>query len=344
MHTLRFIRWSVTPSVDSPRLPMRNPGSSLRSGPAGRAYTGYLYTWPILCDQGSEPVSDLREAYAEVERYVRARSSTFRRATELLPADQRQALRAAYAFFRRTDDLADTAGCTPEQLQRWCDLALLPPETQGDPILAAWADVRRRYVVDDNHVAELISGISQDVTRTRYESLPELLDYCYRVASCAGLLTLPIIGLARGATLEQATPYAVRLGQALQMTDILVDVGEDRLLGRVYLPADALAREEVTADDILAGRFDPAVRAVIRDLVAFTRNLYRQAWPGLALLSPTGRAAVGAGTLVFRSDLDEIECRGFDSVTGAAKPSDARRLLAFLLGWPALIGIPRPAT
>jgi len=280
---------------------------------------------------------DLREAYSEVERFVRGRSQNFRRASLLLPADQRRAMWAAYAFFRTTDDLVDEQGYTPAQLQEWSDRALRPPEEQTDPILAAWSDVRRRYHVEDRHVQDLISGIAQDTIQTTYATLPELLEYCYRVASCAGLLTIPIIGLARGVTMQEAAPYAIKLGQALQLTDILADVGEDRLTGRVYLPADELAKEGLTAEDILAGRTDAPVRAVIQGLSRYARDLYRQAWPGFALLSGTGRAAVGMGTLVFRSYLDELERRDFDSVSGPVKPSGFHRLGAVALHWPELM-------
>lgn len=278
--------------------------------------------------------SDLRDAYLEVERLVRGRSQNFRRASLLLPVDQRRAMWAAYAFFRKTDDLVDEHGYTPAQLQEWCDRALLPPEAQTDPILMAWSDVRRHYHVEDRHVQDLISGIAQDTVQKTYATLPELLEYCYRVASCAGLLTIPIIGLARGVTMEQAAPYAIKLGQALQLTDILADVGEDVDTGRVYLPAEELAKEGLTAEDILARRADAPVRAVIERLCVYARGLYRQAWPGFAMLSGTGRAAVGIGTLVFRSYLDELERRGFDSVTKTVKPSGFRRLGTVALQWP----------
>ena len=254
----------------------------------------------------------------------------------LLPADQRRALWAAYAFFRKTDDLVDEEHYTPAQLQEWCERALRPPEEQTNQILMAWADVRRRYCVEDRHVQDLIGGIAQDTVQKTYATLPELLEYCYRVASCAGLLTIPIIGLAPGVTMKEAAPYAIKLGQALQMTDILADVGEDRFAGRVYLPADELAKDGLTADAILAGRADAPVRAVIQRLSIFTLDLYRQAWPGFALLSGTGRAAVGMGTLVFRSYLDELKRRDFDSVTKAVKPSTGRRLWALATGWPLL--------
>lgn len=194
--------------------------------------------------------------------------------------------------------------------------ALLPPEAQTDPNLMACSDVRRRYHVEDRHVQDLINGIAQDAVQKTYATLPELLEYCYRAASCAGLLTIPIIGLARGVTMDEAAPFAIKLGQALQMTDILADVGEEGLTGRVYLPADELAKGGLTAEDILAGRADAPVRESIRRLTGFTRDLYNEAWPGFAMLSGTGRAAVGMGTLIFRSYLDELERRSFDSVSG----------------------------
>ena len=196
--------------------------------------------------------------------------------------------------------------------------------------------MRRRYYVEDRHVQDLISGIAQDTVQKTYATLPELLEYCYRVASCAGLLTIPIIGLAHGVTMEAAAPYAIKLGQALQLTDILADVGEELETGRVYLPADALAQNGLTPEDILARRADAPVRAVIERLSRYPHDLYRQARPGFAMLSRTGRAVVGLGTLVFRSYLDELERRGFDSVTGAVKPSGGRQIWTILTCWPEI--------
>ncbi len=161
-------------------------------------------------------------------------------------------------------------------------------------------------------------------------------EHCDRGASCAGLLTIPIIGLARGVTMQEAAPYAIKLGQALQLTDILADVGEDVETGRVYLPADELAQDGLTAEDILARRADTPVRTVIQRLSIFTRDLDRQAWPGFAMLSGTGRAVVGTGTIVFRSYLDELKRRDFDSVTKPVKASSIRRLGAVALHWPDL--------
>lgn len=200
--------------------------------------------------------------------------------------------------------------------------------------------MRRSYHVEDRHVQDLISGIAQDTVQKTFATLPELLEYCYRVASCAGLLTIPIIGLVRGVTMPDAAPYAIKLGQAVQLTDILADVGEDVDTGRAYLPADELAKEGLTAKDILARRADMPVRAVIERLSVYARGLYREAWPGLAMLTGTGRAAVGMGTLVFRSHLDELERRVYDSVTRAVKPSSGRRLWALATGWPTLLKFP----
>ncbi len=210
-----------------------------------------------------------------------------------------------------------------------CDRPLLSLEAWTDPILMAGSDMLRRYPINDRP--------AQDTVQKTYATLPELLEYGYRVASCAGLLTIPIIGWARGATMQEAAPITIKLGQALQLTDILADVGEDLDTGRVYLPADELAQNGLTAEDILARRADVPVRAVIERLSGYARDLYRQARPGFALLAGTGRAAVGMGTLVFRSYLDELERRGFDSVTRAVKPSGGSRLWAIATGWPTLM-------
>ncbi len=184
-------------------------------------------------------------------------------------------------------------------LHNRCDRPLFSLEAWTDPILMAWSDMLRRYHVDDRP--------AQDTVQKTYATLPELLEYGYRVASCAGLLTIPIIGWARGATMQEAAPFTIKLGQALQLTDIL------------------------------ARRADAPARAVIERLSGYARDLYRQAWPGFSMLSGTGRAAVGMGTLIFRSYLDELERRGFDSLPRPVKPPGTRRLWALATGWTSLL-------
>ena len=253
----------------------------------------------------------LEDAYEQTDRITRQHSKTFYLATAFLPAEARCAIRALYAFCRATDDLVDNAGATLAEVERWRADVARPSRAQRNPILLCWALIREQYGVDAHYQDELIDGIRLDLTKRRYATWTELERYCYLVASTVGLLSMPIIGLARGARFEEAAPYAVHLGIALQLTNILRDVGEDASRGRVYLPQSDLTRFGLTADDILYGVHDERFVALMKFEIERARRLYEAALPGIALLSPAARPAVGAAALLYRAILDKIESIGY---------------------------------
>lgn len=254
-----------------------------------------------------EPASGLALAYAHGDQVARRNSKTFYFATALLPRPSRRAVRALYAFCRTTDDLVDNDGATRADLARWRAEAAQPSHLQRDPILLCWAHTRERYGVDRRYESELIDGVALDIDRVRYATWPELARYCYLVASTVGLMSVPIIGLAKGVSFERAAPYATTLGIALQLTNILRDVGEDAASGRVYLPASDLARFGLTADDVLRGVDDERFVALLTFEIARARRLFDEALPGIALLAPSARPAVGAAAILYRAILDRIE-------------------------------------
>ncbi len=265
-------------------------------------------------------------AESEVDAYIQTHSKTFALATALLPASRRRAIRALYAFCRLTDDLVDAAGATEADIANWRKQVALPADQQAWAPLAAWDRVRREYGVDRRFEQELIDGVRLDLHPRHYQTWEELERYCYLVASTVGLMSIPILGLRPGATLEQAGPYAIRLGIALQLTNILRDVGEDAARRRVYLPLEDLHRFDLTPQDILDGVRDSRFRALMRFEITRARELYRSALPGTALLSPAARPAVGAAALLYRAILDEIVLLDFRVHTRRAHTSTWKKL------------------
>jgi phytoene synthase len=248
-----------------------------------------------------------------------------------LPADQRRALRTAYCFFRTLDDWVDAGQVTGEDLDRYCTIASRAAREQTDPVLMAWADTRERYRVDPRLIQQLIDGIKLDLQPVRLATLADLDHYCYQVAAVPALMILPILGTARGISLETARPYAVRLAQALQVTDILVDVVEDWQRGRRYIPAELLTEHRADEKPLTSGVATAGWRAAMRALVARTRQAYRAAWPGIRMLAPAGRWAVGLGSLSLQVYLDALERRNYDNVSSPIEVGRARRL-AYALG------------
>lgn len=256
---------------------------------------------------------DLRRAHRHAERVIREHSRTFHFATAFLPADKRRAVRALYGFCRATDDLVDRRNATAADIERWRAQVALPPERQKDPVLIAWTSIRAAFGVDRRYEQELIDGVRMDAApRRRCRNWSELERYCYLVASTVGLLSLPIIGLDHGAGMELAAAFARKLGIALQLTNILRDVGEDAARDRIYLPLEDLRAFGLSEDDIRRGVCNRPFVELMKFEIRRARALYRAALPGIALLDRSVRLAVGAAAMLYRDILEEIEALEYD--------------------------------
>lgn len=251
----------------------------------------------------------LAAAYAQCDQITVAHSRTFALASRLLPAPQRQAARALYAFCRITDDAIDHTNVDPAaRLAAWRATALAEQPAADAPVALAWADTRHRYRIPARYAQQLVEGVAADLHKTRYASFDELAVYCYSVASTVGLMAMHIIGFSG----RDAIPYAVKMGVALQLTNILRDVREDWAVGRLYLPQDELAAFGLTEDDIAAGRADDRWRAFMRFQIERNRRLYAEAMPGIAKLHPSGRYAIAAAAELYQAILAEIAARDGD--------------------------------
>lgn len=255
-------------------------------------------------DRATPPLAlTLAQAHRACVAITRRHSRSFFLSTQLLPPAKRQAIRALYAFCRTSDDIVDCAGADATQdFAAWVAQVHTPQPPADNAVLLAWSATRERYAVPSYLPDELLAGIAMDLSVTRYATFDDLWLYCYRVASVVGLISMHIIGHREG-----ATSYAVKLGIALQLTNILRDVGEDARRGRVYLPLEDLARFGLTDDDILNGRYDEAFCQLMRFEIARAHALYDAAWPGIALLSADGRLAIGAAAEIYRGILGKLD-------------------------------------
>jgi phytoene synthase len=274
----------------------------------GRAFDAWRARAPASAASAARP--DLLErAYARCEAVTAAHSRTFHLATRLLPRPKRRAMRALYAFCRTTDDLIDQpAADAAAALAAWRRRATAATPPRHDLVAVAWADTRARYGIPARCAEQLVDGVARDLDQRRYATFADLADYAYGVASTVGLMSMRIVGSAG----EAAIPYAVELGVALQVTNILRDVGEDWRAGRLYLPLDELAAHGLGEADVAAGRVDGRWRAFMRFQIARNRRLYDEAWPGIGLLHRDGRLAVAAAGDLYRAILDDIEAHDYD--------------------------------
>ena len=252
----------------------------------------------------------LEKAYEWCEQVTAEHSRSFHMASALLPRDKRRATRALYAFCRVTDDIVDApAGPIKLELDRWRNKVEKGNFTPEDLIPLAWMDARLRYQIPSRYITQLIDGVARDLSQTRYAQFDDLADYAYGVASTVGLMSMHIIGFAAE---EEALPYAIKLGVALQLTNILRDVGQDWRMGRVYLPQDELDAFGIDDDYLDNGAVDKRWRSFMRFQINRTRRLYRESWPGIEMLHNDGRFAIAAAAELYRAILDDVERADYD--------------------------------
>lgn len=259
----------------------------------------------------------LDAAYDECKAITRHHSKTFYIASGLLPYEKRLAARALYAFCRITDDIVDSPGPAQERydnLQRWRDTVMSSTTPSNNPVALAWADAQTRHNIPRGYAEQLIEGVARDLTQTRYETFADLAGYSYGVASTVGLMAMHIIGYQSA----DAVPYAVRLGVALQMTNILRDIGEDWRAGRLYLPLEELEQFGLCEDDIEAGHTDERWQAFLRFQIDRTNQLYDESWQGIQMLNPDGRFAIAAAADLYRAILHDIQRHRGDVFTRRA--------------------------
>lgn len=180
-------------------------------------------------------------------------------ALRILPPDRRRDALIFYRFCRTLDDIADSPGLSdPERtdaLAAWSEALRIPGRAPAD-----LETVIERHGIDRTLLQELLLGIQADLTVRRYETFEDLRRYCWRVASAVGLVSIRIFGCRHPAS----AAYAESLGLALQMTNILRDVGEDFANGRIYLPAEDMARFGVSESDLRTRTLSPDFRALMR--------------------------------------------------------------------------------
>ena len=262
----------------------------------------------------------LEEAYAEVERLTRRRARNFAYGIMLLPRPKRRAIAAIYAFARRVDDIADGPLADEQKRTLLEQLRERLDEPPGDDAtLVALADARQRFPIPADALTALIDGGVQDTEQRRYADFDDLRVYCSRVAGAVGRACTPVYG-------ADEPRRAETLGIALQLINIIRDVAEDWILGRVYLPQDELVRFGVDEDDIAEGR----VTEEWHELMSFQSERARaHLGDGLTLLGYLDRrsaACVATFAGLYRSTLDRIEADGYDVFGGAPTLSPVTKL------------------
>lgn len=252
-----------------------------------------------------------------------------------LPKAKRQAIIALYAFCREVDDIADV--CKDVSVARiklawWrTEIAHLYAGKPQHPVSKALAEAINRYRLDEEHFLEIIDGMEMDLDQNRYADFKQLQLYCYRVASVVGLLSVQIFGFKDRKTLK----YAHDLGMALQLTNIIRDVGEDARRNRIYLPLDELKKFGVNEAEILNSQASDKIKELLEFQIERAETFYDRA---LRELPAEDRKTQRTGLMmaaIYRTLLREIKADNPTQVLNARISLPPLR--KFWLAWKTFI-------
>ena len=253
------------------------------------------------------------------EQYVQERAaksgSSFYYAFLFLPPPRRAAITAFYAFCREVDDVVDEVhdpGVAASKLAWWrSEVASAFAGAPTHPVMKALLPHAGAYSIEVAHLQAVIDGCQMDLDQTRYLDFPGLALYCHKVAGVVGEVSANIFGRTQAATVD----YAHRLGLAMQLTNIIRDVGDDARRGRIYLPVDELQRFDVKASELLLRQppygYSERFTALMRFQAERAHRTYDEA---LALLPEADRRAQKPGLMmahIYRALLRAIEAEDF---------------------------------
>ncbi len=271
----------------------------------------------------------IAEAIADCTRVTKAHSGTFYLGTRFFRGDKRSAVTVVYAVCRHGDnavDEADDPRAGRARLAAWW--AGVERAYDGVPRSDAAAEVGlawtlERFDVPRHAFEELRLGLESDLCVPDVQTVEELMLYCRRVAGVVGFLVAPIAGYRGG---QETLDQALALGQAMQLTNVLRDVGEDLAMGRCYLPADLRARHGVELDDLHRGVITAGYVDLVESLAERTHALYREGWRGIPKLHGVAASAVGVAAVNYEAILRKLRQNGYDNLTRRAHLKPLERL------------------
>lgn len=258
--------------------------------------------------------SETERAYAHCQRVARARAKNFHLAFRTLPREKRRAIHAIYAYCRLCDDVAD--GDAPNESKRRAFAEIrrgLDAATRGEasglaPEFRALSQAAADFRIPADYFRRVLEGVEADLTKTRFADFAELREYCYNVASAVGLACIEVFGYED----PRAADYAVDMGIALQLTNIIRDMREDAERDRIYIPQDEMARFGYSERDLMAGVVNDAFRRLTRFQAERARDYYERSRPLFALLSAESRTCPRVLHAAYYAILERVERSDYD--------------------------------
>ncbi|WP_421774700.1 phytoene/squalene synthase family protein [Gracilimonas sp.] len=258
----------------------------------------------------------LKEAYSHCRGITKKYAKTFYMATRFLPNEKQRGIFAIYGLCRYLDDLVDEAEDLIHDEKITVDLVDEKLETfkqrlidvydgmiVDDPILTAFSDTLKKYQISIDLPFLLIDGVKTDLVKNRFKDFEEVYDYSYKVASVVGLMTSEVFGYVDNKALD----YAVELGIAMQLTNILRDIGEDLRRGRIYIPQNELKEFGIQEEELFSYSLDAKFKSLMEFQIERAREYYGKADKGIALLSSDSRLPVYLARHNYGRILDKIE-------------------------------------
>jgi phytoene synthase len=287
----------------------------------------------------SDSPLQLRAAYSVCRHIARSAAKNFYYGFLVLPAHKRDAICAVYAFMRRADDISDDPSLPVEQrrqkLTDWINAlrSVVEGSKTDDPVLMALADSQRRFNIPLELLEKLVEGTTMDVApsgaKLQYETFDQLYDYCYHVASVVGLVCIRIFGYRD----PRAEKLAERTGVAFQLTNILRDVKEDWLMGRVYLPQDDLRQCGIDVNVLSNGTAATAMRPLLALEAERAREYYLSADELLPLIDEDSQPALWTLVEIYRRLLERIAQRDYDVFSERVRLSTVEKVSVLAKGF-----------
>ena len=263
----------------------------------------------------------LEDAYAYCRNISKKHAKTFYLASRFLPQKQQKPIFAIYALLRTVDDVVDTAEerleqglITREEISRMLESwksklkACYAGQVENDPIMMAWHDTLKSYTIPIELPLDLMDGVAMDIEFKPFETFEELYVYCYKVASVVGLITAEIFGYSN----KEALQHAIELGIAMQLTNILRDVGEDVNRGRIYLPLEDLRRFNYSSEELMQKRMNSNFLELMKFQIERARSYYSSSDKGIPMLEQRSRFGVAISSVNYGNILTAIEENQYD--------------------------------
>ncbi len=256
-------------------------------------------------------------------------SKSFFFSARMLPQERRWATYALYGFCRYADNLIDNPrGRTAQELlseadfiARELEVAYRTGESEH-PVLSPFITVACKYNIPIEYPLDLLEGVKMDIQNRRYESFDDLYVFCYRVAGVVGLMMTHVLGFKD----DTAFHYAEKLGIAMQLTNILRDVQEDKNMGRIYLPQDELKCFGLGDNDIIDEKMSERMRQFMKFQVNRAHEYYKEAEPGIPMLERKSQFAIYSASRIYRGILLKIEARNYDPFQGRVFVPQSRKV------------------